>query len=371
MKDDNNSLEFLDIRQKAEKQMAENPKKKNHIFHKVTKKLVHELEVHQIELELQNEELVIAQEETRKARDRYMDLYDFAPSIYLTLSRDGKIEELNLNAAQILQKERSNLIGSNFGFFVSLETRPVFEQFIENAFSSNTKETCDVVIKVQDSPLKFVQVYGIVQENSEQCLLTMLDTTESRQAAREIQESEERHRQIFQFSPDSIIIHDLDMNILDVNNVAIEEFGYSREELIGKKITDFYTEFQMERKEQVLADLKKMKILKVETKCVRKNGTNFIAEATPCIYNLGVKPIIHVVIRNISQRREAEEELNKYREHLEETIKLRTQELEKKNEELEEKYKELANFNKLFVGREFRIKELRDQVKGLKEKLGE
>ena len=75
-----------------------------------TLKLIHELEVHQIELEMQNEELLHAKKQAEIDSIKYSELYDFAPSGYFTLSNEGKIFELNLSGANILGKERAKLI---------------------------------------------------------------------------------------------------------------------------------------------------------------------------------------------------------------------------------------------------------------------
>src|SRR5665647_3431974 len=101
-------------------------------------KLYHELSVHQIELELQNEELIEAKEKAAKLADeKYVELYDFAPSGYLTLSEEGEIIALNLCAAKMLGKERSHLKYSSFGFFVSNETRHFFNLFLWKILINN------------------------------------------------------------------------------------------------------------------------------------------------------------------------------------------------------------------------------------------
>jgi len=142
----------------------------------------------------------------------------------------------------------------------------------------------------------------------------IIDITEFIQAQEALEENEERYRQIFQFSPDSIIIHDMDMNILDVNNKTVEEFGYSKEELLKKSILELHHETELKHSAQVLDIIKKKGMLKVETKFVRKDGSVFLAEVTPCKYTLGGKPIIHVVIRDITERKQAEKKIRRSEE---------------------------------------------------------
>ena len=81
--------------------------------------LMHELIIHKIELELQNQELRRARSSLEDALDRYVDLYEFAPVAYITVNRDGLISEINLTGAALLSVDRAKLINSRFSKFVS------------------------------------------------------------------------------------------------------------------------------------------------------------------------------------------------------------------------------------------------------------
>jgi PAS domain-containing protein len=112
-----------------------------------SKRLLHELEVHQIELEMQNAELRQSRDEVEATLERYTDLYDFAPVGYITLDRDGVIRAANLTGASILRIERSLLPGRRFDSFLSPEVRLHFIPFLEMVFTSMGKETCEVPLK--------------------------------------------------------------------------------------------------------------------------------------------------------------------------------------------------------------------------------
>ena len=123
-KDKGTSTDAAEQRRSAEEQMKANaPEEGIPRSGDETQRLVHELEVHQIELEMQNAELRQAREQEEKALERYTDLYDFAPVGYFTLDRDGVIRAANLTGAALLGIERSRLIGRRFGQFVTAEAR--------------------------------------------------------------------------------------------------------------------------------------------------------------------------------------------------------------------------------------------------------
>lgn len=140
-------------------------------------RLLYELEVHQIELELQNNELLLAKNQAELAVAEYSELYDFAPYGYLTLSPAGEIIRLNLNGAKMLGKDPSKLKGGLFGFYVTDETKPIFNLFLSQAFSSNLPEVCELKILTGGGLPNPVYLTGIVKAQSGQCLVTMTDIT--------------------------------------------------------------------------------------------------------------------------------------------------------------------------------------------------
>lgn len=142
--------------------------------------LIHELEVNQIELALQNEQLVLARSGAQEVAEKYNELYDFAPSGFFSLSKDGEIIGLNLCGSQMLGKERSQLIKSMFSFFISDDTKPIFNLFLRKVFTSKTKETCEVAILTKDTLPIYVHITGIVSENMKLCYVTMVDISERR-----------------------------------------------------------------------------------------------------------------------------------------------------------------------------------------------
>jgi PAS domain-containing protein len=83
--------------------------------------VVHELRVHQIELEMQNEELRRTQQELQASREKYFDLYDMAPAGYVSINEKGIILEANLSIATLLGKERSHLVGRPLTRFIHRE----------------------------------------------------------------------------------------------------------------------------------------------------------------------------------------------------------------------------------------------------------
>ncbi len=181
---DSNSDETI-LRQKAEEQLEK--KKSSSIFPEWEfNKILHELEVHQIQLEMQNEEIGLAYEQAILAKEDYANLYDYSPTAYFTLSKEGEIVKLNFRAASMLNKDRIDFMKSNFGFFVSEDTRPIFNLFFDRVFTSKINETCEVVIITEGQGFINVYIEGIGFQDNQQCLLTVVDITKLKQAEEEI-----------------------------------------------------------------------------------------------------------------------------------------------------------------------------------------
>ena len=146
-----------------------------------SQRLLHELQVHQLELEMQNEELHRTRSELETALSRYMDRYDFAPVGYVTLGPDGTIRTANLTGADLLGVERSRLIDRRLGQFISPESRPVFADFLAKVFTSEAKETCEVVLRKKGHHPLIMQIEAVLSESGQECLAAIIDVTEHKE----------------------------------------------------------------------------------------------------------------------------------------------------------------------------------------------
>ena len=177
----NKKYDFTDaktLRLEAEKKLHEKQNNGVSVVETDVKRLLHELQVHQIELEMQNEELRQANERAETALRKFTILYDFAPMGYFTLDQDGIIHELNFTGAEILCDKRFSLLNSNFKLFISEESLPVFNDFFSRIFKTYTKESCEVMLGYEGSVLCPVYIEGIVTDNDQKCLLSILDISE-------------------------------------------------------------------------------------------------------------------------------------------------------------------------------------------------
>lgn len=177
----NGKTSASDLRKKAEELLkSRNTTESARLSEIEILKLFHELEVHQVELELQNEELLQAKEEAEKASEKYIELYDFAPSGYFTISRKCEIIDLNFAGARMLGKERSHLKKSNFCMFISDNTKEDFINFFEKIIQGNIGESCDITINPYGDNAGYIHLTGIAARDSDQCLITAVDITDRR-----------------------------------------------------------------------------------------------------------------------------------------------------------------------------------------------
>jgi PAS domain S-box-containing protein len=122
-------------------------------------RLVHELQVHQVELELQNEELLQTQRELQRARDRYIDLFDYAPVGFVTLDADGCIVEANLTLALWLGVNAGRLSQQSFARFVSAEDAPHWNQCFKRLLFDAHRSTCLLKLLPDDGTTLYARLH--------------------------------------------------------------------------------------------------------------------------------------------------------------------------------------------------------------------
>jgi PAS domain S-box-containing protein len=219
-----------------------------------TSRLLHELEVHQIELEMQNEELRRAQEELEASRARYFDLYDLAPVGYLTLGEQGLILEANLTAAQMLGVERGRLTGQPVSRFIFRDDQDIYYLSRKQLFERQTPLTIELRLVGDDGKPFWVQMTAKLAQDSDGALVwraTLSDITERKQAEEMLRQSEEKYRLLFQNMAEGFALYELlyneqgkpaDWRILEVNDAYSRHTGLTLEQIVGRRISEIFPE---------------------------------------------------------------------------------------------------------------------------------
>jgi signal transduction histidine kinase/ActR/RegA family two-component response regulator len=172
-----------ELRRRAEERLrAQHPETGQARTDADTQRLVHELQVHQVELEMQNEELQKARDEMEAALEKYSDLYDFAPVGYLTLDREGTIREANLISASLLGIERARLVNRRFGLCLSPTDVPAFNAFLTRVFESQVRQFCEVTLLSEGKPPVAARIEAVIAESGQECRAVLDDITEQKRA---------------------------------------------------------------------------------------------------------------------------------------------------------------------------------------------
>ncbi len=209
--------------------------------------LVHELQVHQIELEIQNEELKLAKLETENALMKYSDLYDFAPIALFSFDAQGLIQEVNLAGAKLLGTERRSLMnGRHFRLSIAPRDHPFFDDFCKKAFETSVKQTCELNLLKNGKPTVYARIEGIVSEegsmNGRACRIAAIDITESKKAEEALHETQDYLESLIDYANAPIIVWDPSFRITRFNNAFERLTGIRAAEAIGEPLDILFPE---------------------------------------------------------------------------------------------------------------------------------
>jgi PAS domain S-box-containing protein len=278
-----------------------------------TARLVHELQVHQVELELQNAELQESRDRMEESLEQYADLYDFAPVGYFTLSNEGAIRQVNLTGARLVGVNRSALIDQLFGRLVAVAARPAFQEFLRRVFAGQTRLSGDFELPGSGRSLRMVNVEAQCSANRSECRMVVMDITERKQVENKVRVSEVRYRRLFEAAHDGVLLIDpVTRKITDANPFMTELLGYPNAELVGKELFEIGLLKDEAASQEMFRNLKRSHEVRYEDLPLESQaGRHQEVEVVANLYQENGHAVIQCNIRDITERKQAEEQLRR------------------------------------------------------------
>ncbi len=227
-----------ELRELAQSRVERSHKPASEMSTEDVSRLVYELEIHKEELEIQNEELRRAHLELKDSRDRYVDLYDFAPVGYLTVDRNGEIVEANLTACDMLHRQRSRLIGGSLAVLSDVSCRAELAAKLKEAVASGNRQSVEMEF-TEGALMAQLEICRAQAVNGEfVCRIAITDATARRHAEKLALEKDRHLRSLAEALP--ILISYLDSRLrFQFSNIAHHDwFGLTPNDLAGRTVQD-------------------------------------------------------------------------------------------------------------------------------------
>ncbi len=308
------SKKVSDLRKRAEDVLQGKPEDLHGLSITDARSLIHELQVHQIELEMQNEELRRAQRELEESRNRFSDLYDFAPVGYFTFDKNGFIIEVNLTAANKLGVERSFLIKKPFSLFISPGSKDVFYLHLRHVFRTGVRQTCELKL-VDKKGVQFdIQLESLsVQDgegNSSHCRAAISDITERKRTEEAIQNALAYAESIIDTIREPLVILDSHQRVKKVNTAFYKTFKIPIEDAMDRSVYELGNgKWNIPRLRELLEEIiprnSQFQNFEVETEFPNIGRKVMLLNA--CRLNRAGADMIILAIEDITERKKLEE----------------------------------------------------------------
>ncbi len=273
---------------------------------------LHDLQVHQVELEMQNEELRRKQVELDESLARYVNFYDLAPVGYCTVTEEGLIRESNLTTSTLLNVPRSELIKQSITRFIFNDDQDSYYKHRRKLIDADGPLSVELrLLKRDGAPFwAHLEVAKVKEgEGGSEMRLVIKDITERKTVEESLRASEAQYRSLAEWTPESIIIHG-EGKMLFVNPAAIKMLGATcASDLVGKPILDLiHPDFRKIVSQRLDKNAKPGgKSPMQEQKLFKRDGSVIDVEVQGMRVNFNGKPAVHAAMRDITERKHSEE----------------------------------------------------------------
>ncbi|MDT8444815.1 MAG: sigma 54-interacting transcriptional regulator [Desulfuromonadales bacterium] len=369
--DQNRVIPTAELRSKADKRSRKSEAELPSSTELDMQRLLHTLQVHKIELEMQNASLKQAADEVETTRNKYAELYDFAPVGYLTLDNRGVICEANLACSQLLGVARKLLINKPFTMLIAdAEGQPIFSEHLERVVRSHGIHKCEIKLSQNNGEVIYVQFQSSAldtNENKSSILSSIVDITVAKQLEFDIQDAREYAESIVETIREPLVVLDSTLQILTANHCFYSTFKVTPKETVGRFIYDIGNRQW---------DIPQLRVLIEETLTQNTAITDYEVEHD--FPGVGHKTILftarqifrkdvgsHIILlamEDITDRKQLLDELQKAHDKLESAVKKRTKELTRANLQLTEEIAERKKAELSLQGTYAEIKLLKDRL---------
>ncbi len=298
---------FTELRKKAEQAVKTSDIDVSTLSPDEITHLIQDLEVHRVELEMQNDELQRANKENEEARRRYAELFDFAPVGYITLAADLSISESNLTFAHLVGLPRERILKMTFTDFLCPAFQDAFYLELRKIGEKNEKHALDMQIRHREKDFIWVHTEILSRDHGQTYFVSVNDVTLRKHAEAELKASEAKFRDLFDVVVDPMFIHDFEGKFLEVNKSACCTLGYSCQELLGMGVAHVDSHFSAEQLTKTLHELHHQGELLFETTHKTRDNRHFPVEVHTRVIEFEGKPAVLSLARDISRRKEAEQ----------------------------------------------------------------
>ena len=275
------------------------------------RRTLYELQVHQIELEMQNEELRQTQDRLDAERERYFELYDLAPVGYCTISPKGMILRANLTFASMLGLAKTRLYAKALSRFILQQDQDAFYLLRQRIVQTQEPQVCDVRLLRADRAHTWVHLQATVAGNEEGggCLrLALSDITELKKVQQDLIDSEHRYRTLAEGAPAPLLVHD-GQQIVYANPAASRMFGARSEaDLLGTELLKLVhpQDKETSRQRLQLRAVQRSAASMFEQKLLKLDGTPMVVEVHSASITYGGMPAVQVSMKDITAHRKFE-----------------------------------------------------------------